>query len=62
MKATLIIVAILAVLGHMHASPCHVAVCVIAAELTACAVLGFLIIRALRRRPILHWNTTGSEA
>lgn len=61
MKAAVIIVAVLAMCGHMHVSACHVAACAIAAELAVSTVLGFLIIRQALRRPLLRWITAGGD-
>jgi hypothetical protein len=60
-KAALVIVAVLAMLGRMHATAGEVAVAVLAAELAVAAVLGFLIARAGRRRPFMYWTTTGGS-
>lgn len=52
MKALAIILAVLLVLAHPAA-----AAAVLAAELGVCAVLGWLVWRALRQHPYPYWRT-----
>ena len=60
MKApALIVVAVLAMLGHAHVPAVHVLQAASVIELTAGVVLGSVIVKALRRRPVLRFATMG---